>query len=67
MLRSLFWYRTTTRMVMISIPGGVIGIFLLTQFSRSQYGPRGDLRSNRNEYQEYFLEVNVADAYGREL
>jgi len=29
---------------------------------RSHYGPGFDLASNRNEYQEYFLEVEAAGA-----
>ena len=37
--------------------------FLLAQFSRPQYHPRVDLDSKTNEYQEYVLGVNVADAY----
>ena len=43
------------------IPGGVIEMPYL-QFSRPHYGPRVDSASNRNEYQEYFVEVKVAGA-----
>ena len=38
--------------------------FSLTYSSRSHYGPGVDSVSNRNEYQENFLGVNVAGAYG---
>jgi len=31
---------------------------------RPHYGPRVDSASNRNKYQEYFLEVKVAGALG---
>jgi hypothetical protein len=47
-------YCTTNRKVAGSIPDGVIGIF------RSHYGPGVDSASNRNEYQEDFLEVSAA-------
>jgi len=33
-------------------------------YSRSHYGPGVDSGSNRNEYQENFLGVNAAGAYG---
>jgi len=36
--------------------------FSLTQSFRPHYGPGIDSASNRNEYQEYFLEVKVAGA-----
>jgi hypothetical protein len=35
--------------------------FLFIQSFRSHYGPGVDSASNRNEYQEYFLEVKAAD------
>ena len=38
--------------------------FSLTESSRSHYGPGVDSASNRNEYQENFLGVNAAGAYG---
>jgi len=34
----------------------------LTQFFRPHYGPGVDSLSNRNEYQEYFLEVKAPGA-----
>jgi hypothetical protein len=37
-------------------------IFPLTEFFRSHCGPGVDSASNRNEYQEYFLGVKMADA-----
>ena len=36
--------------------------FSLTQSFRSHYGPGFDLASNRNEYQEHFLEIKAAGA-----
>jgi len=36
--------------------------FSLTQFFRPHYGPGVDSLSNRNEYQEYFLEVKAPGA-----
>ena len=39
-----------------SIPGGVFGIF--------HYGPGVDTASNRNEYQEYFVEIKGFGALG---
>ena len=38
--------------------------FSLTKSSRLHYGPGVDSASNRNEYQEDFLGVNAAGAYG---
>jgi len=38
--------------------------FSLTQSFRPYYGPGVDSASNRNEYQEYFLRVKAAGAYG---
>jgi hypothetical protein len=38
--------------------------FSLTKSFRPHYGPGVDSASNRNEYQEYFLEVKAAGAYG---
>ena len=56
------WLRhcITSRKVADSIPDGVIGMFPLTYSFRSHYGPGVDSVSNRNEYQEYFLEVKIA-------
>jgi hypothetical protein len=39
-------------------------IFSLTDSFRSHYGPGIDSASNRNEYQEYFLGVKAAGAWG---
>jgi hypothetical protein len=55
-------YCATNRKVASSIPDGVIGIFSLTYFFRSHYGPGVDSASNRNEYQEHFLGVKAAGA-----
>jgi hypothetical protein len=54
------WLRhcTTNRKVAGSIPYGVTGIFHF----RPHYGPGVDSPSKRNEYQEYFLEINAAGA-----
>ena len=38
--------------------------FSLTYSFRSHYGPGVDSASNRNEYQEHFLGVKAAGAYG---
>ena len=60
------WLRccATNRKVAGSIPDGVIGIFHWHKSSRSHYGPGVDSASNRNDYQENFLGVNAAGAYG---
>jgi hypothetical protein len=44
-----------------SVPNGVTGIFHWLSF-RPHYGPGVDSATDRNEYQEYFLEVKVAVA-----
>ena len=49
--------RATNRKVAGSIPAGVSGFFIDIKSFRSHYGPGVDSTSNRNEYQEYFLEV----------
>jgi len=54
----------TSQKVAGSIPVGVIGNFSLTQSFRPHYGPGVGSASNRNEYQEYFLGVKAAGAYG---
>jgi len=46
----------TDRKVAGSIPDGVIGIFIDIKSFRSHYGPGVDTASNRNEFQEHFLE-----------
>jgi hypothetical protein len=53
------WLRhcATNRKVAGSVPHGVIEIFHL-------HNPEVDSASNRNEYQENFLGVEVAGAYG---
>ena len=53
------WLRccATNRKVVASIPAGVIGFFFDIKSFRSHYGSGVDSASNRNEYQEYFLEV----------
>ena len=54
------WLRccATNRKVAGSIPASLSGSF------RSHYGPGVDSASNRNEYQEHFLGVKAAGAYG---
>ena len=49
-----------SRKVAGSIPDGVIGIF----HCWPHYGPGVDSASDRIEYQEYFLGVKAAGAYG---
>jgi len=58
------WLRhcTANRKVAGSIPPGVTGFFIDIKFFRSHYGPVADSTFNRNEYQEYFLEVKAAGA-----
>ena len=60
------WLRhcATNRKVAGSIPDGVIGIFHWHNPSDCKYGPGVDSASNRNEYQEDFLGVNAAGAWG---
>jgi len=41
-----------------------LDFFLLTESFQPHYGPGVDSASNRNEYQECFLEVKAAGAYG---
>jgi len=57
------WLRrcATNRKVASSIPAGN---FIDRKSFRSHYGPGVDSASNRNEYQEYFLGVKAAGAYG---
>jgi len=43
-----------------SIPASVSGVLIDIKSFRSHYGPGVDSASNINEYQEYFLGVNVA-------
>ena len=45
-----------------SIPYDVTGIFHWHNPSGHTIAPGADSSSNRNEYQEYFLEVKVAGA-----
>ena len=58
------WLRccSTNRKVTGSIPAGVSGFFIDVKSFRSHYGSGVDSESNRNEYQEYFLEVKAAGA-----
>jgi len=58
------WLRrcATNRKVAGSIPAGVSGSFIDIKSFRSHYGPGVDSASNRNEYQEYLLEVKAAGA-----
>jgi len=60
------WLRwcATIRKVAGSIPAGVSGFFIDVKSFWSHYGPGVDSASNRNEYQEYFLGVKSAGAYG---
>ena len=54
-------HSATSRKVAGSIPDGVIGIFHLHNRSGRTI-PGVDSASDRNEYQEYFLEIKVAGA-----
>ena len=58
------WLRccATNRKVAGSIPAGVSGFFIDIKIFRSHHGPGVESASNRNEYQEHFLGVNVAGA-----
>ena len=58
------WLRrcATNRKVTVSIPAGVSGFFIDIKSFRSHYVPGVDTASNRNEYQQYFLEVKTAGA-----
>ena len=58
------WLRccATNRKVAGSIPAGISGFFIDVKSFRSHYGSGVDSASNRNEYQEYFLDVKVAGA-----
>ena len=47
----------TNRKVAGSIPAGVTGFFVDIKYFQSHYDPGVDSASNRNEYQEYFLEL----------
>ena len=60
------WLRccAKNRKVAGSIPASVSGFFIDIKSFRSHYGPGVELASNRNEYQEYFLGVKPAGAYG---
>jgi len=60
------WLRrsVTNQKVTGSIPTGVSGFFIDIKSFRSHYVPGVDSASNRNEYQEYFLGVKAAGAYG---
>jgi hypothetical protein len=53
--RSCLRHCATSRKVSCSFPDGFFGIFHW-QFFRPHYEPGVDTASNRNEYQEYFLE-----------
>jgi len=57
------WLRccATNQKVAGSIPA-VSGFFIDIKSFRSHYGPGVDSASNRNEYQEYFLQVKTASA-----
>ena len=58
------WLRccATNQKVAGSIPVGASEFFIDIKSFRSHYGPGVDSASNRNEYQEYFLEVKAAGA-----
>jgi len=57
-------HKSTVNKRLKNIPAGVTGIFIDIKSFRSRYGPGVDSASNRNEYQEYFLGVKAAGAYG---
>ena len=56
------WLRccATNRKVASSIPVGISGFLIDIKSFRSHYGPGVDSASNRNEYQEYYLEIKAA-------
>ena len=58
------WLRccATNRKVAGSIPANVSGFFIDIKSFRSHYGPGADSASNRNEYQEHFLELKATGA-----
>jgi len=58
------WLRccAANRKIAGSIPADVSGFFIDRKSFRSLCGPGIDSASNRNEYQEYFLEVKAAGA-----
>jgi hypothetical protein len=60
------WLRccATNRKVAGSIPADVSGFFIDIKSFRSHYVPGVDSAFNRNEYQEHFLGVKAAGAYG---
>ena len=60
------WLRccATIRKVAGSIPVGVSGFFIDIKSFRSHYGTGVGSASNGNEYQEYFLGVKAAGAFG---
>ena len=52
----------TNRKVAGSIQAGVSGFSIDIKSFRMHYGPGIDSASNRNEYQEYFKGIKLADA-----
>jgi hypothetical protein len=54
----------TSRKAAVSIPDDVIGIFHRRNTSDRNMVLGVDSTSNRNEYQEYFLGVKAAGAWG---
>ena len=60
------WLRccATNRKVAVSIPAGVSGFFIDIKSFRWLYVPGVDSSSNINEYQEHFLGLKAAGAYG---
>ena len=75
LLLLLFWSHRGSRVVKVLCyksegcwfdPSWCHWNFSLTYFFRSHYGPGVDSASNRNEYQEYFLGVKAAGAWGRQ-
>jgi len=54
--------RATNSKVAGSIQDGASGLFIDIKSFRSHYGPGVDTVSNRNEYREHFLGVNVVGA-----
>ena len=57
-------FHTSSTLVAGSIQTGVSRIFIDITSFWSHYGPGVDSASNRNEYQEYFLGVKAAGAWG---
>ena len=61
-MAQLLWCCDTNRKFAGSIPAGINGFFIDIKSFLSHYDPGVDSVSNRNEYQECFMEVKAAGA-----